>query len=256
MNKNGNGFDRWLAKKSCHLRRTTRDPLVLEMGGRATICFLSDLHVGSERCNKNEIYRFCKDAINKGAKHFFVNGDYIEGKPGGIVLSTRLLKEVVNEQIDELKKCLPADEGVKYYFLNGNHESKVDGLLGRGCLKEMLLEDREDDFRYIGEGIRRIDARGIYIDLLHPQGMNNGCVEKYVRMYLAQVWNYGPPAIVDVGHFHERKQWDHKGVTCLTNGAFLKKNGNGYGKAGWVMEIRSKSKKADVPIYDSLRYVR
>ena len=250
MPKKSNGFESWLSKHTRSIRKVIRNPLVLEEEGNKKFALISDLHVGNEQCDKNAIREFCRNAIEHGINKFFVNGDYIEGKPHGIELSQTLLREVVSEQINTLKTHLPELEEGYYYFLNGNHEIKTADIVGKDWFKAKLLEDR-DDFYYVGEWICRIEIDEMYVDLLHPQGMNNGCVDKYVNQYLAQISKHNPPIILDVGHFHERKYWKERNVPCFTNGAFLRKNDKKR-EAGWIVEIKNAyhDGKAEILIYE------
>ncbi len=212
---------------------------------------------------RNTYMVFCDRAMKLGVEYFFVNGDYIEGKPYDMEVSEKTAKSLVEDQMNSLKGLLPESDEGRYYFLDGNHEVKVKGMVGKDWFRTKLLEDRED-FYYIGERMCRVEllqnndgntyAGDIYVDILHPQGINNGCVDKYIRQYLSRISKHTPPAILDMGHFHQKKYWRENGISCLTNGAFLKKNDKTC-DAGWIVEIRDSQSNngIEIVLYDLIK---
>ncbi len=181
-------------------------------------------------------------------------------------VSEELGGAIVREQVEKFKKCLPEVEDNKYYLLLGNHDTHATGiLLGKESGKigwkdaeevfREVLEDRAD-IEVIGVGFARVELNGEYIiDLLHPQGNNGGCIEKYADYYIFKsIRNgYEAPHLSDFGHYHQKKMTWCSYCAVMQNGSPLKKrnsDGNGF---GWIVELRGEPDgKSTMVVYEPL----
>lgn len=265
MSSRYNGTTKWLDTYYKQIERQLRSPTSLELDGNVIISLSSDHHIGHVDCDEHLIRKYFSEAIGAGVRTHFLAGDVVESAYN-LRVSEELGEAIVGEQVEKFKKCLPEVENNRYYLLLGNHDIHAAGILlgkesgkigwkdAEGVFRE-VLEDRKD-IEVIGVGFARVGLNGEYIiDLLHPQGNNGGCIEKYADYYISKSIRkgYKAPNLSDFGHYHQKKLVRGNYCPVMQNGSALKnRNGNGNG-FGWIVELRGEPNgKSTMVVYEPI----
>ena len=173
------------------------------VGKTQRVGVISDTHLGSKYCLRDQLKDFVHAAYEKGVREILHPGDVLDGmyRHGMWEVSHSGLEE----QGRDLLETLPQLPGLNYRCITGNHDftftegSGVD--VGR-YLTTYFRENGREDLHFYGNRGAFLKVGGAVVHLWHPKSGSG-----YARSYAIQkqIEKYTPgakPSILLTGHWH------------------------------------------------------
>lgn len=195
------------------VRETGIAPIV---GERQIVGVISDTHLGSKYCLREQLKDFVHTAYERGVREILHPGDVLDGcyRHGLWEVSHSGL----DAQAEDLFETLPRLPGLTYHAIEGNHDNTFTDSIGlsTGRFLEGFFRHRgRDDLRFYGNRGAFLRVRGAVVHLWHPRSG-----QSYARSYALQkhVEKYSSgekPHILLAGHWHVYCHVFERGVHAI-----------------------------------------
>jgi UDP-2,3-diacylglucosamine pyrophosphatase LpxH len=174
------------------------------------VAIVSDTHLGSNSNALDELNNFYKYAKEQGVSVVLHVGDISDGyytnRPTSIFEQHAV---GFQNQLDYITENYPVIEGVKTYFITGNHDW-THTRNGAANIGEVLANYR-DDLVYLGHNFGQFEINNTVISLIHPTDGSS------------RTWSHKLQEVIDrnearrgnimlVGHYHKQLYMKYKGV--------------------------------------------
>lgn len=174
------------------------------------VAIVSDTHLGSNTNALDELKNFYKYAKEQGVSVILHVGDISDGyytnRPTSIFEQHAV---GFQNQLDYITENYPVIEGVKTYFITGNHDW-THTRNGAANIGEVLANYR-DDLVYLGHNFGQFEINNTVISLIHPTDGSS------------RTWSHKLQEVIDrnearrgnimlVGHYHKQLYMKYKGV--------------------------------------------
>jgi UDP-2,3-diacylglucosamine pyrophosphatase LpxH len=174
------------------------------------VAIVSDTHLGSNSNALDELNNFYKYAKEQGVSVILHVGDISDGyytnRPTSIFEQHAV---GFQNQLDYITENYPVIEGVKTYFITGNHDW-THTRNGAANIGEVLSNYR-DDLVYLGHNFGQFEINDTVISLIHPTDGTS------------RTWSHKLQEVIDrnearrgnimlVGHYHKQLYMKYKGV--------------------------------------------
>jgi predicted phosphodiesterase len=174
------------------------------------VAIVSDTHLGSNTNALDELNNFYKYAKEQGVSVVLHVGDISDGyytnRPTSIFEQHAV---GFQNQLDYITENYPVIEGVKTYFITGNHDW-THTRNGAANIGEVLSNYR-DDLVYLGHNFGQFEINDTVISLIHPTDGTS------------RTWSHKLQEVIDrnearrgnimlVGHYHKQLYMKYKGV--------------------------------------------
>lgn len=172
------------------------------VGQRQKVAVISDTHLGSKYCLREQLKDFVHYAYDQGVREILHPGDVIDGvyRHGMWEVSHSGL----DEQARDLYETLPKLPGLSYHGITGNHDFTFTEQIGADVgsfLSNYFKERGRNDLHFYGNRGAFLKVRGAVIHLWHPRSGVS-----YARSYALQknIEKYSSikPQIMLAGHWH------------------------------------------------------
>jgi len=186
-------------------------------GHRYAFAAISDTHYGSRFCRHECIAEFIRHAYERGVRVVLHGGDLLDGDYRHSRWDLRA--HGWRAQADECIRELPQLDGLRYLFVDGNHDethSDKAGFLSGQQLVTLARDQGRDDLTYLGPRRAYVQLHGgsrpVRVELWHPR---KG--KAYALSYALQnhIRDYSPgekPDILLAGHWHAHVGLEQRGV--------------------------------------------
>jgi hypothetical protein len=174
------------------------------IGERQIVGVISDTHLGSKYCLREQLSDFVHYAYERGAREILHPGDVVDGmyKHGLWEVSHSGLAA----QAQDLFEVLPRLPGLSYRAITGNHcETFEDsGGFGVGPYLENYFRQRgRDDLHFYGRRSAFLRVGGAVFHLWHPRG-SASYAKSYKLQKIIEKYSSGEkPHVLLVGHYHQ-----------------------------------------------------
>lgn len=225
--------------------RTVQQSNILPTSGvRQMVGVISDLHLGSKYCLREQLVDCINYFYSRGIRHILCAGDLLDGcyKHGVFELSHTGLED----QTLDLFQTLPNLPGLMYHCITGNHDHTFTELTGVNVgqfITGYFSERGRRDIKFYGNCGAFVEIMGAVIHLHH--GMGGGSYAKSYKLQ-KQIEKYGAgekPHILLMGHYHQFCEVEERsvfGVMCPTfqasGSAFSKRLGGHPAIGGLILE--------------------
>jgi len=180
---------------------------------RQQVGVLSDLHMGSKYCLRQQIMDCVEHFYGRGIRSILVPGDLLDGcyRHGVFELSHTGLED----QTQDLLETLPNMPGLTYHCITGNHDHTFVELTGVNVgafIAGYFRERGRTDIKFYGDCGAFIEIMGAVVHLWHPMG--GGSYAKSYKLQ-KQIEKYGAgekPHIILAGHWHQFMVVEDRGV--------------------------------------------
>lgn len=187
-----------------------------EHGDWQLVGVISDTHLGSRYCLRDQIRDFVDRAYEHGVREILHPGDILDGcySHG----RWEVTHPSLDDQISDLLDVLPKRPGLSYHAIGGNHDETFKSQAGFdvGRLIEARFHDAgRSDFKFYGWRGAMLRVRGALFEMWHPRGSGAYAKSYKAQRYLAQ--SYGPwkPDVLLIGHFHSFNYCVERGVHAI-----------------------------------------
>lgn len=200
-------------------------------GAEQAICVISDLHHGSAYSLGAQQRAFVEHAYSLGIRDVFCPGDVLEGcyRHAQWELSHRAWHEQAQAFLDSL----PSLPGLRFHFIDGNHDwtwTERDGYESGRKLVSLARDQGRNDLHYYGSRGALIDYGGTKIELFHPK---KGAAYALSYQLQNKIRDTAPERLPDIllcGHVHQYVKFRRQNVWAFYCGTF--QHGDGpYGRS-------------------------
>jgi DNA polymerase II small subunit/DNA polymerase delta subunit B len=201
------------------------------VGERQRVAVISDLHLGSKYCLREQLIEFVRYAYASGVRQVLCPGDVLDGcyKHGLWELS----HHGVDAQTDDLIEVLPHLPGLSYHAITGNHDETFEDTCGMSVgqfITDRFRSRGRHDIRFYGRRGAFLRIGGAIVELWHPRGGG-----AYAKTYKLQKKIEGYPVghkphLLLTGHWHQFGHVYERGVHGFLCPTF-QGGGSAFGKS-------------------------
>lgn len=201
------------------------------IGERFKVGVMSDLHLGSKYCLRNEIVDCANRIYRSGARDILIPGDLLDGcyRHGEFELKYSGLED----QTKDLIRTLPQLNGLRYHAVTGNHDytftEKTGADVGAYITGQFAKRGRTD-ITFYGDRAATLRIGGTTVRMLHPSGSCSYAVSYKLAKFVEAFSSAEKPGVLLVGHYHRSCYIYTRGVhtiACPT----LQGPGSAFGKS-------------------------
>lgn len=173
------------------------------MGERQKVAVISDTHLGSKYCLREQLVEFIHYAYDQGVREILHPGDVVDGcyRHGMWEVSHSGL----DEQARDLYETLPALPGLTYHAITGNHDFTFTEQIGADVghfLSNYFQERGRKDLHFYGNRGAFLKIRGAVVHLWHPKS-GAGYARSYaIQKHIEKYSSGEKPNILLTGHWH------------------------------------------------------
>lgn len=173
-----------------------------ETTGKPEKLFLiSDTHFGSNWDNPDVVEDIYNDAINKGITTILHCGDITEGYYTNRGNHVHEIKAVgATDQAEYVIENYPKANGIKTYFLQGNHD--FTHIRNGGADVGKMISNERKDLINLGFDLAEIKIGKTKIRLFHPTGGRSYAESYKAQKYIDAIPGGEKPHIYAQGHYH------------------------------------------------------
>lgn len=182
-----------------HIKEVGIAPVV---GETQRVAVISDTHLGSKYCLREQLRDFVHYAYEKGVREILHPGDVLDGmyRHGVFEVSHTGL----DAQAQDLFEVLPQLPGLNYRCITGNHDftfTEASGVDVGHYLMNYFRERGRDDLHFYGNRGAFLKVKGAVVHLWHPRSGGSYAksygIQKHIEKYTAI-----KPQILLAGHWH------------------------------------------------------
>ncbi len=216
------------------------------VGGKQTVGVISDTHLGSKYCLREQLRDFINFAYyERGVREILHPGDVLDGnyKKNGQLYECSHVG--LDSQCGDLYDTLPQLPGLTYHGITGNHDETFWAESGHdaGLAIERYFKSPPDgrkpryDLKFYGNRGAHINIKGARVHLWHPRS-GSSYARTYQLQKLATKYVGGEkPHITLAGHWHVSAYCVERGIHMIACPTF-QGGGSAFGKSlGGAPEI-------------------
>lgn len=200
------------------------------VGQRQKIAVISDTHLGSKYCLREQLKEFIHYAYDQGVREILHPGDVLDGiyRHGIFEVSHTGL----DDQTQDLFETLPQLPGLSYHGITGNHDQTFTDQSGVDVghfITNYFAKRGRQDFTFYGNRGAFLKVRGATVHLWHPRSgvpyARSYGIQKQVEKYTVV-----KPNLLFTGHWHISCQLFERGVHAFACPTF-QGGGSAFGKS-------------------------
>ena len=173
------------------------------IGERQQVAVISDTHLGSKYCLREQLKDFIHYAYSKGIREILHPGDVLDG------MYRHGLWEVshsgLDAQAEDLFETLPNLPGLNYRCITGNHDwtfTEANGVDVGQYLQNFFREKGRNDLHFYGNRGAFLKVGGAVFHLWHPKS-GAGYARSYaIQKHIEKYSSGEKPAVLLTGHWH------------------------------------------------------
>lgn len=188
----------------------------------------------------NEFYDICK---SRGIKSVYHTGDITDGLKMRVGHEYELYAISADEIRDDVVKNYPKRDGIKTYFITGNHDASIYKQVGYDI--GAAISALRPDLKYLGRDCAVINLTPhCTLELRHPWDGTAYALSYKVQKMIEAMESDSKPNILAVGHYHKAEYLFYRNVHTLQTGCFQSQTPWERGKGisihigGWIVTIR------------------
>lgn len=205
------------------------------------IGIVSDTHIGSIYTQISSLHAMYDIFKKEGVKEVYHAGDIDEGEEMRVGHKYECYIQGADDHVDEICRVYPKREGVKTYFITGNHDHSIIKRVGYNIGK--AISNNRKDMEYLNADYARIYLTPNFdIELRHPADGSSYAIS-YKPQKMVEALGKDTPKMMVVGHYHKKGAFSHRGVEMILAGTFEAQSGFMRNKSleahigGWIIEI-------------------
>lgn len=186
------------------------------LGERQIVGVISDTHLGSKYCLREQLKDFVHAAYERGAREILHPGDVLDGdyKHGRFELTHHGLED----QTQDLFETMPRLPGLKYYFIEGNHDNVFTDRNGASTgryIVDYFRNAGRDDWHCVGNRGAFLRIRGAVFNLWHPRSGGAYALSYPLQKYVEKISSAFKPQCVLAGHWHVHASLFSRGIHAI-----------------------------------------
>lgn len=229
---------------------TERDVYQLPVGEQSKLLLISDTHLGS-KYDRLDILRYLyQRAADEGIDTVLHVGDLTDGcYPNRSNHQYELRAHGADEQLDYVVNKYPCQDGVKTFFIAGNHDYthiRNDGFdIGKAVAKE------RSDMIYLGQDVADVKYGKTRIRLFHGSKGPSYARSYKLQKYVEQIPVEEKPQMCLMGHFHSSFYMKYSDIHCfqvpstIDQTPYARSLGLNNEKGAWLVDLTT-DKQGDI----------
>jgi predicted phosphodiesterase len=185
------------------------------VGQRQRVGVISDTHLGSKYCMRDQLVDFVHYAYEQGVREILHPGDVLDGQyRHGVYEVTHV---GIDEQSRDLFETLPALPGLTYHGITGNHDNtftESSGVDAGEFIEGYFRKHGRQDFKFYGNRGAFLKIRGAVVHLWHPRSGGAYAVS-YPLQKKIEGYSALKPQILLAGHWHRFCRIEERNVHAL-----------------------------------------
>ncbi len=183
------------------------------VGEEQKIGVISDTHLGSKYCLREQLRDFVLYAYSQGVREILHPGDILDGMYHHGMFEVSHVG--LDDQAQDLFDVLPQLPGLSYRMITGNHDHTFQGHSGINVgqhLVRYFAERGRKDIHFYGNRSAFLRIKGVTIHMWHPK-KGSGYAKSYSLQKRIEQYSSGEkPNVLLVGHWHIFCQVEERGV--------------------------------------------
>ncbi len=185
------------------------------VGSLQKIGVISDTHLGSKYCLRDQLKDFIHYAYAQGVREILhvgdaLDGDYRHGK-------FEMTHMGIVEQTRDLRETLPQLPGLTYHGITGNHDetfTSESGVDAGEFIEANFKKHGRNDFKFYGNRGAFLKIRGAVVHLWHPRSGGAYAIS-YPLQKKIEGYSVLKPQILLAGHWHRYTHCYERGVHAI-----------------------------------------
>jgi predicted phosphodiesterase len=228
--------------------RTTSDTLVkthnTRFDGDKVIRFgvVSDTHLNSRYAQITLLHQAYDEMQKQGIECVYHCGDIDEGDQMRMGHQYECYNQGADDHVEEVVKNYPKRDGMKTYFITGNHDHSFIKRNGLDIGK--MISDKRPDMKYLGQSQAYINiANNCIMELRHPCDGSAYAISYKTQKMVDSISGGKKPKILLVGHYHKAEYIFYRNIHVFQAGAleaqtsFLRGKGISVSLGYWIIEL-------------------
>ena len=217
---------------------------VMDWDGGRVIRFglMGDTQINSKYTQLTHLHRFYDICASLGIDTVFHTGDLDEGEQMRPGHQYECYEQGADDHIAEIVRVYPRREGIKTYFITGNHDSSLYKRAGMDLGR--AIADKRDDMIYLGRDCAVVKLTDkCTLELRHPWDGTAYALSYKPQKIIEAMEADSKPSILAIGHYHKVEYLFYRNVHCFQTGCFQSQTPFTRGKGisvhmgGWIVEI-------------------
>ena len=184
------------------------------------IGLVSDTHIGSNYWQKTFLKIAYEDFKKNGITSVYHFGDLSDGmysnRAGNIY---EIHSYGFDQQVDEIEKDYPREEGITTYFITGNHDATH--MMNGGANIGNAIEKRRPDMKYLGHEYAKVWLTDkVDLDLVHPRDGTSYALSYKIQKRIDAMSGGLKPKIMAVGHYHKNFYMFYRNIHAYSMASF------------------------------------
>lgn len=173
------------------------------VGQRQKVAVISDTHLGSKYCLREQLVDFIEYAYQQGVRDILHPGDVLDG------MYRHGLWEVshsgLEAQTEDLFEVLPKKKGLNYHCITGNHDwtfAEASGVDVGSYMTTYFKERGRSDLHFYGNRGAFLRVKGALVHLWHPKSGSSYAKSYGIQKHIEKYSSGEKPNILLCGHWH------------------------------------------------------
>lgn len=207
---------------------------------------VGDKHIGSLYHDKWALDAFYKHCYNEGIGSVYDAGDLLDGGRIYRGQEYELLSVGFDAQVKRLTEYHPFHEGIKTYFITGNHDASFKSEAG--IVAGSIIQDKRPDMVFLGETQGAVEfntPNGVFkLGLIHPGGGSSYALSYRPQKIIESLEGGTKPDLLAIGHYHKADFLpSYRNVAAIQAGTFqrqtpfMARGGLAAHVGGWIVDV-------------------
>jgi predicted phosphodiesterase len=173
------------------------------VGERQKIAVISDTHLGSKYCLRDQLRDFIHYAYEQGVREIVHPGDVLDGMYRHGIYEVSHVG--LDDQARDLNEVLPRLKGLNYRAITGNHDftfTESSGVDVGAYLENYFKKHGREDLHFYGNRGAFLRVKGAVIHLWHPRSGVSYARSYAIQKHIEKYSSGEKPNILLCGHWH------------------------------------------------------
>lgn len=216
-----------------------------EWDGSRVIRFglMGDTQINSKYTQLTHLHHFYDICESLGIDTVFHTGDIDEGEQMRPGHQYECYEQGADDHVEEIVRVYPRREGIKTYFITGNHDASLYKRAGMDLGR--AIADKREDMIYLGRDCAVVKLTDkCTLELRHPWDGTAYALSYKAQKIIEAMEADSKPNILAIGHYHKIEYLFYRNVHCFQTGCFQSQTPFTRGKGisvhmgGWIVEVR------------------
>lgn len=208
-----------------------------------TFGLMGDTQMGSKYTQLTHLNNFYDICAKRGIDTIYHTGDITDGLKMRLGHEYELYEVTADEMCADVINNYPHREGIKTYFITGNHDASIYKHVGYDIGN--AIANNRPDMIYLGRDCARVNLTpNCTMELRHPWDGTAYALSYKLQKMIEAFESDSKPNILAVGHYHKCEYMFYRNVHAIQTGCFQSQTPFTRGKGisvhmgGWIVTVK------------------